>query len=87
MLCQFKMLLNVDKWLRLKAAKLSFLFNISQKWSQLVGQTEITEALLITDSNESNFSTGGEKEGLRDFKKMRDSEEGRAEETRKKIKG
>ncbi len=67
--CQFKMLLNVDKCFRLQAAKVLFLFNINQEWSQVVGQTQITEALLITDSKESNFSSGGKKRGSEGLKK------------------
>lgn len=55
------MLLNVDKCFRLQVAKVSFLFHIKQEWSQVAGQTQITEELLITGSKESNFSSGGEK--------------------------
>lgn len=73
--CQFKMLLNVEKCFRLQSAKVSFLFNINQEWSQVVlGQTQITEALLITDSNESDFSSSGEKK--KDGLEMRHREEG-----------
>lgn len=66
---QFKILLNVDKCFRLQAAKVSFLFNINQEWSQVVGQTQITEALLITGSKESNFSAGSEKKRIQGLKK------------------
>lgn len=49
--------------------RFSFLFNINQEWSQVAGQTQITEALLITDSKESNFSSGGEKRRFGGLKK------------------
>lgn len=82
------MLLNVDKCFRLQAAKVSFLFNINQEWSQVAGQTQITEVLLITHSKGSNFSSGGEKRGIGGLKK--DEGQGRRscfEEIGKKMKG
>lgn len=75
MVCQFKMLLNVDKCFRLQAAKVLFLFNINQEWTQVAGQTQITEALLNTENKESNFSSGCEKRRTEGLKKMRDREE------------
>lgn len=54
------MVLNVGKLFTLQEAKILFLFNSSQEWSQVAGQTQITEALLITDGKESNFSSAGE---------------------------
>ena len=60
-----------------RQAKVSFLFNINQEWSQVVGQTQITEALLITHSKESNFSSGDGKRRIQGLKKKtRDREEG-----------
>lgn len=52
-----------------KQERFCFFFNIIQEWSRVVGQIQITQAPLITDSKETNFYLGSENRRIEDLKK------------------